>query len=278
MKTVSVVAQKGGTGKTTLCLAIACAAVRDGLTAAVVDLDPQATAASWGDRRGSDLPVVVPAQPPRLARVLDAADGQGVDLAVVDTAPRVEQGAVAAARAADLVVVPCRPAVYDLETVAATVEVIRAVAPATRFLCVLNCVPPRGPRQPQARGLLDDMGVPACAASLGLRAAFDYAAAAGASAQEYEPRGKAAAEIAAVYDAVRRAVGLSASRQADLSASPEADLSTGRQVRLSTRTEGRLPTRGEGDTPTLRQRGLSTRRKARKSTSRAVHGDGRQVR
>ena len=33
MKTVSVVAQKGGTGKTTLCLAVACAAVRDGLTA-----------------------------------------------------------------------------------------------------------------------------------------------------------------------------------------------------------------------------------------------------
>lgn len=138
MKTVSVVAQKGGTGKTTLCLAVACAAVRDGLAAAVVDLDPQATAARWGDRRDSDLPVVIPAQPPRLERVLDAAAGQGVDLAVVDTAPRVEQGAVAAARAA-----------------------------------------------------------------------VDYASAAGASALEHEPRGKAAAEIAAVYAIVRQAAGLS---------------------------------------------------------------------
>ena len=213
MKTVSVVAQKGGTGKTTLCLAVACAAVRDGLVAAVVDLDPQATAASWGDRRAAELPVVLPAQPPRLARVLDAAAGQGVDLAVVDTAPRVEQSAVAAARAADLVVVPCRPAVYDLETVAATLDLVRAVAPETRFLCVLNGVPPRGPRQPQARRLLHDLGVPVCAASLGLRAAVDYAAAAGASPQEHEPRGKAAAEIAAVYDAVRQAVGLSAGRR-----------------------------------------------------------------
>ena len=34
-------------------------------------------------------------------------------------------------------------------------------------------VPPRGPRQPQARRLLADMGVPVCAASLGLRAAVD---------------------------------------------------------------------------------------------------------
>ena len=214
MKTVSVVAQKGGTGKTTLCLAIACAAVRDGLTAAVIDLDPQATAASWGDRREPDLPVVLTAQPPRLERVLDAAAGQGVDLAVVDTAPRIEQGAVAAARAANLVLIPCRPAVYDLETVAATVEVIRAVAPDTPFLCVLNGVPPRGPRQPQARRLLADMGVPVCAVSLGLRAAVDYAAAGGASALEYEPRGKAAAEIAAVYHIVRQAAGLSTGRQA----------------------------------------------------------------
>ena len=255
MKTVSVVAQKGGTGKTTLCLAIACAAVRDGLVAAVVDLDPQATAASWGDRRGSELPVVLTAQPPRLARVLDAASRQGVDLAVVDTAPRVEQSAVAAARAADLVVVPCRPAVYDLETVAATVDVIRAVAPGTRFLCVLNGVPPRGPRQPQARRLLDDMGVPVCAAGLGLRAAVDYAAAAGASAQEYEPRGKAAAEIAAVYDIVHRAAGLPAGRQDALSTSPQHRFRTSRQA----------------DMPTSRKPGLSTRRQVGKSTRREEH-------
>ena len=260
MKTVSVVAQKGGTGKTTLCLTIACAAVRDGLAAAVVDLDPQATAASWGDRREHELPVVLTAQPPRLARVLEAAASQGIDLAVVDTAPRVEQSAVAAARAADLIVVPCRPAVYDLETVAATVDVIRAVAPDTRFLCVLNGVPPRGPRQPQARRLLDDMGVPVCAASLGLRAAVDYAAAAGASAQEHEPRGKAAAETAAVYDAIRQALGLSAPTTADLSENPQSHLSTSGQ--------GRLSSSGQGNFSTSRHGALPTSRKGRASTSR----------
>ena len=226
MKTVSVVAQKGGTGKTTLCLAIACAAVRDGLAAAVVDLDPQATAASWGDRRAAELPVVVPAQP-----------------------PRVEQGAVAAARAADLVLIPCRPAVYDLETVAATVDVIRAVAPDTPFLCVLNGVPPRGPRQPQARAVLADLDVPVCTASLGLRAAVDYAAAAGDSAQEHQPRGKAAAEIAAVYEIVRHVAGLPASRNtrppAGKSTCPlveQTTLSTCGKVRLSAGREGHLRT------------------------------------
>ena len=98
MKTISVIAQKGGAGKTTISLALACAAAAEGLSAVVVDLDPQGSAASWGDRRESHAPTVVPAQAPRLARILAAAAGEGVALAVVDTAPRAEQGAVAAAR------------------------------------------------------------------------------------------------------------------------------------------------------------------------------------
>ena len=51
---ISVVAQKGGAGKTTLSLGLGCAAGAAGLSAVVVDLDPQATAASWGDRRAAD--------------------------------------------------------------------------------------------------------------------------------------------------------------------------------------------------------------------------------
>ena len=212
VKTVSVIAQKGGVGKTTLSLILACAAAAEGLSAVVVDLDPQASAASWGDRRGPGAPVVVPAQAPRLARILDAAAGQGVALAVVDTAPRAEQGAVAAARAADLVLVPCRPAVYDVETVAGTRDLVAAVAPRTPVLCVLNAVPPRGPREGQARALLADLGVPVAAPSLGLRAAVDYAAAAGRSAAEHDPRGRAAAEIAALFAAVGALAGLPPAR------------------------------------------------------------------
>lgn len=250
MKVLSVIAQKGGTGKTTLSLAIACAAAADGLSAVVVDLDPQATAASWGDRRTAGSPVVVPAQPPRLHRILEAAVQQGVDLAVVDTAPRVEQSAVAAARAADLVAVPCRPAVYDLETVAATRDLVAAVAPGTPLLCVLNGVPPRGPRQPQARALLADIGVPVCGPAIGLRAAVDYAAAAGTSAAEYEPRGKAAAEAAALYRDLAHRLALPpgerpggrASDTAGSPACPKDDLPTPRRAGMPTCRQVDAPT------------------------------------
>ena len=51
----------------------------------------------------------------------------------------------ASPRAADLVLVPCRPAVHDVETVADTRDLVAAAAPRTRVFCVLNAVPLRGP-------------------------------------------------------------------------------------------------------------------------------------
>ena len=51
MKTVALLSQKGGTGKTTLSLHLAVAAQLAGKDAVVIDLDPQASAAGWKDSR-----------------------------------------------------------------------------------------------------------------------------------------------------------------------------------------------------------------------------------
>ena len=99
-----------------------------------------------------------------------------------------------------------------METVAGTRDLVAAVAPRTPVLCVLNAVPPRGPREGQARALLADLGVPVAAPHLGQRAAVDYAAAAGRSPAEHDPRGRAAAEIAAIWSAVSALAGLTPAR------------------------------------------------------------------
>lgn len=216
MQTIAVIAQKGGTGKTTLSLGLAVAAARAGLKTVVVDLDPQATASNWNDLRTGDAavnPMVVDAKPARLGAVLEHAGQGGVDLLIIDTAARNDDSALVAARAADLVLIPCRPQAFDLLTIPNTRDILR-VSGDTPALAILNAVPPQGKRQDQARDLLDGLGVPVCPHTIGQRAAFGDAAALGKTPLEYDPSGRAAQEIEHVYDYVSKALSqLAASAQ-----------------------------------------------------------------
>ena len=171
MHTIALIAQKGGTGKTTLALSLAVAAAQDGLQSVIIDLDPQATACNWSDRRSSDSPVVIDAQAARLPAALEKAAQAGVDFVVIDTPARSEQSALAAAKAADLVIIPCRPQAYDLETVPNTLEIVK-LAGSKPALTVLNAIAPQGNRHEQARAYLDGLGVPVCHQMIGTRAAF----------------------------------------------------------------------------------------------------------
>lgn len=74
MKTVAVVSQKGGSGKTTIAAHLAVCAERKGNPTIIIDLDPQGSAVKWHKRRiHDDTPEVVPAEPPQLAGLLNRA-------------------------------------------------------------------------------------------------------------------------------------------------------------------------------------------------------------
>src|ERR1039457_5725243 len=158
------------------------------MTSIIVDLDPQATACNWKDRRKGDGPVVIDAQPARLAAALAKAAENGVDFAVIDTPARNEQSALAAAKVADLVLIPCRPQAYDLETIPNTKEIL-ALAGNTPSLAILNAVPAVGDRHELARALLNRLQVAVGPYMLGNRAVSGDAGAVGQAAQEYDPRG-----------------------------------------------------------------------------------------
>ena len=198
MKTIALIAQKGGTGKTTLALSLAVAAHQAGQVAVIIDLDPQATACNWGDRRKLDSPVIVDAQPARLPKALEKAAESGVDLAIIDTPARSEQAALAAARCAYLILIPCRPQIYDMETLPNSREIV-SLAGNPPMLVVLNAVPPHLSRQQDASEAIKGMGFPVCPFMLGARAAFGDSAALGRSVLEYDPGGKAAEEIRQLY-------------------------------------------------------------------------------
>ena len=197
--TIALVAQKGGTGKTTLALTLAVAAEQTGRTAVVLDIDPQATACKWGDRREASTPVVLDAQPARLGRALAAAEAQGVDLVVIDTPARLETAALEAARLSSLVVIPCRPLIFDIETVPTSKQIV-TLAGGPPVVAVLNATPPRGRRAVQTRAALEEFGIVVCPHGLGQRAAVGDAVAVGLVAAEFMPSGRAASEARAVAD------------------------------------------------------------------------------
>lgn len=196
MKTISIISQKGGAGKTTLAINLAGAAEQLGYRAVIVDLDPQASAKGWHDHRGKEAPAVISAQASRLDDVLSVAREHGADLCIIDTAPHSETTALAAARAADLILIPCRPGILDLRAISSSVDLVQiAKRPA---LIVLNSVPPRGALAEQAEQAIASYGVDVATAHITQRAAFVHSLTAGKTVLEYEPEGPAAAEINAL--------------------------------------------------------------------------------
>ena len=120
MKIVAVISQKGGAVKTTLAIHLAAAAHGAGYGAAIFDMDPQATAETWGQWRGDKPPEVLPAKAATLARSLDKAREAGADVLVLDTPGAAEGASLAAANVADLILIPCRPRSFDLAAVQQT--------------------------------------------------------------------------------------------------------------------------------------------------------------
>ena len=197
MLTLAILSQKGGAGKTTISLNLAIAAELAGKAAAVIDLDPQASATNIGDLREAETPTIMSVQAVRLPKVLAAAEKSRADLVIIDTAPHSESDSLAAAKLADLVLVPCRPTVLDLQAVSRTFSLVElAQVPA---LAVLNAVPPTGKLGNEGQEAIEQYNISVAPVRLSHRAAYYHALTAGLGVQEYQPSSKAADEVKQLY-------------------------------------------------------------------------------
>ncbi len=214
MKTVAVIQQKGGVGKTTIATALAVAASAEGRQAAVFDLDPQGSAAFWGDTRQSDTPAVVSVQPVRLRHMLDAAREAGTDLVVIDAPPIAKDVAYQAAEQSDYILVPTRPSVLDVMAMTETLKLIRrATEPPVRHGVVLTFCPLQGRELTDTEEAVRALGAAVAPVRLHNRIAYSRAQQSGQSALEYEPDGKAADELRQLYAYVRMNIWTSARKK-----------------------------------------------------------------
>jgi len=183
MQTVAIISQKGGAGKTTLAIHLGVAASVAGLVSLIVDTDPQATASKWSAwRNGGDPEVIDCAAHALLPKKLQQAAGLGAQFAVIDTPPHADIMAREACRAADLLLVPCRPRAFDLDAIQTTAELVKATQ------------------------LVQQFGLQVAPVILPDRAAFHHSTERGKAAAEIEPDGRAAQEITALWMWLRQHV------------------------------------------------------------------------
>lgn len=197
MKVLSIVSQKGGTGKTMLATHLSVEAERNGHTTALIDLDPQASGAGWGDHREAETPAVVATPASRLKHWLEIAENNGATLALVDTAPNTESSTLEVAKASSLVLIPCTPSLADIAAIETTATLVKI---AEKQACiVLNRVPANTDLGNHARKAIKTYDVACAPCQIGNRVGFIHAYNSGATVMELDPNSKSAAEIRALY-------------------------------------------------------------------------------
>lgn len=204
MSVIAIVSQKGGSGKTTLALHIAASATQAKKPACIIDTDPQATAAAWGDWRGDFLPIVVTSPPARLAKTIERArKADDIEFVVIDTPPHAEAAMREAIKAADLVLIPSRPRAFDLHALEGVADMLQhSGKPA---FVVLNAVPSGATRQiAEATEAAKQLGLEVCPVTFGERADFHKSSAKGEVAAEIDAGGKAAKEAKKLWKWVKK--------------------------------------------------------------------------
>ena len=199
MHVVAIGQQKGGVGKSSLAINLACQALAAGEASAVIDMDAeQGTATRWGKRRKDASPQVIAADARTLATELGKLRAAGVWWVFLDLPGRSAPIASTGMNASDFVLIPSRPVDVDIEASLSTAQgIVRSGRP---YSYLMNVVP-QGSAQRARKVLkvLEAAGHTVCPIIIQQKIEVPDAIAIGQGVNEASPKSVAAKEFADLY-------------------------------------------------------------------------------
>jgi len=207
MNVIVFASRKGGSGKSTLTAHLAAHAHKSSRPCLLIDADPQGSLTLWHGLRGTGEPPLKSGLR-GVADLLKAAK-RDYEWVFIDTPPAVSGSATEAIRAATLVVIPTRPAVFDLAAVRETIDSCRSVRKP--YAVVINAAPvKRGDHEAsivtEAREGLAKLRVPVWGGQITQRTNFCISLAIGEAVREYDSDSAGAAEIGRLWTAITKSV------------------------------------------------------------------------
>jgi chromosome partitioning protein len=208
MNVLTFASRKGGSGKSTLAAHLAAYVHRPSRPCLLIDDDPQGSLTFWNSLRG-DRALPIKTIKRTLAHALKKAQRKGFAWVFIDTPAAMSMSVADAVRAATMLVIPCRPGVFDIVSVQDTIDLARRTR--TPYAVVINAAPPRRSDLEAAavtctRDCLARLAAPVWGGQITHRADLSLSLAAGEGAGEYDSHSQATAEIARLWSAIERSV------------------------------------------------------------------------
>ncbi len=208
MNVLAFASRKGGSGKSTLAAHLAAHAHRPSRPCLIIDDDPQGSLDLWNTLRGNDaLPLKTVKR--TVPDILKSAKRDGVEWVFIDTPPNMSLSVTSAIECATLVVIPCRPGVFDINAIQETIQFARLAE--VPYAVVINGAPPlRRNREAESvtlvRRRLENLLIPVWGGQITQRVEYSLALAQGAGANEYEAESASADEVARLWRAIEKSV------------------------------------------------------------------------
>lgn len=199
---ISVLSQKGGSGKTTISTNLAAALAQAGKNVVLVDSDEQGSARDWAAASDAAEVEVIALDRPGM---LSSVKRLNANFVVIDGSAKLDKMAAETVKISDLVLMPIQPSPYDVWASADLIDIVKQRIEisdnALQAAFVVSRAIPNTTLSKEVLDVLNEHGLPVLAGTT-QKTAYSAAAAKGMSVLTYEKNGKAAKEIIALLDAL----------------------------------------------------------------------------